>query len=81
MACMHLVFQAWSGQTCALLLPLLRAVEDVVALLRLGQSNRRTGETNMNERSSRSHRCGRGSAGGLPRYRHHVPGEQGRLLQ
>lgn len=32
------------------------AVEDVVALLRLGQSNRRTGETNMNERSSRSHR-------------------------
>lgn len=33
------------------------AVEDVVQLLRMGQANRRTGETNMNERSSRSHRC------------------------
>lgn len=32
------------------------AVEDVVALLRMGQANRRVGETNMNERSSRSHR-------------------------
>ncbi|PRW34071.1 phragmoplast orienting kinesin 2 [Chlorella sorokiniana] len=30
-------------------------VEDVVQLLRMGQANRRTGETNMNERSSRSH--------------------------
>jgi hypothetical protein len=34
----------------------LPAVEDVVALLRTGQANRRVGETNMNERSSRSHR-------------------------
>lgn len=30
-------------------------VEDVVALLHTGQANRRVGETNMNERSSRSH--------------------------
>ena len=43
-------------------------MEDVVALLRLGQSNRRTGETNMNERSSRSHRWAgeeRNGVGGL----------------
>ena len=30
-------------------------MEDVVGLLRVGQANRRVGETNMNERSSRSH--------------------------
>lgn len=31
-------------------------MDDIVGLLRTGQANRRVGETNMNERSSRSHR-------------------------